>query len=840
MSYQSIDLAELRRTYSDYKNEVAFPHQTESYNALTKIFNFPATQYKGGLLVLPTGAGKTFTAVNWLYNNVVPQNIKILWLAQSSNLLDQAYKEFYQNALTVPHSRNTLNIRVVSSSLSHSNVASIEDSDDILIITTQSAIISYNSEPLNLRGEKLQTKFREFIESNKNNGLFVVLDEAHHAPAYGCRKLLEGIQKTIPNYYLLGLTATPTYTDKKRSGFLYKIFDQEVIYEAKKTKLIAQDILAKPIYIEKQTGREYKVDDSLYERLVRQHKDLPEDIIEKLSRDSARNDYIVHEYFENKDAYRKTIIFADRWYQCKYLETKLREKGVRVESVFSKIDADPGSPEERNKRTASDNERIIREFKEGRFDVLINVRMLAEGADVPDVKTVFLTRQTTSSILFNQMMGRALRGKKAGGGENKADANIVLFMDDWKRLIYWSKPDGGTEDSQPVRGYYPLELISIRLIEELSRQIESGIVINPRPYLEFIPVGWYQAQLTMNTSDGTHDELQNFTEFIMVYDFNKDKFDKAIDYIKNNYHEEWSDEKLDDTTILPQISEIISKFFDPEQDDIGETLKSDLIKIARHIASKDEKPEYYSFDVRSEYDLDEVAKNLVDKNPRLIHEELKIMFNKSGSLWKVFYGDYFRFKTAVDAAINGILLKGSLPPPQPLPSTPGIEPPFALKRQVILRDGERCLCCSRKKGKGIRLEVDHIIPVFMGGRTILDNLQTLCSICNKNKGINAINFRDIHSSPLQTPNELKFPLKSSSEDVGNSLQRIINFFYHCQAVANLYYHIRSSGKYYTTWEIELFTGNNADWLQEQKGELLEYIHNDLDFSHVEDLIITEV
>ena len=59
--------------------------------------------------------------------------------------------------------------------------------------------------------------------------------------------------------------------------------------------------------------------------------------------------------------------------------------------------------------------------------------MLTEGVDVPDVKTVMITRQTTSPIVFTQMVGRALRGKKAGGGEGKDYANIVLFMDRWEK-----------------------------------------------------------------------------------------------------------------------------------------------------------------------------------------------------------------------------------------------------------------------------------------------------------------------------------------------------------------------------------------------------------------------
>src|SRR5690606_8923243 len=149
----------------------------------------------------------------------------------------------------------------------------------------------------------------------------------------------------------------------------------------------------------------------------------------------------------------------------------------------------------RNKRTATDNERIIREFSEGKYDVLVNVRMLTEGVDVPDVKTVMLTRQTTSSILMTQMIGRALRGIRAGGGPHKSEANIVLFIDNWKGLIndVWAHYEGSSEDlPSVVRGYRPLEYISIDLIDKISRQIDNCLNFSPAEFIEYIPVGWYQ------------------------------------------------------------------------------------------------------------------------------------------------------------------------------------------------------------------------------------------------------------------------------------------------------------------------------------------------------------
>ena len=442
---------------------------------MKKCFDFDKGQGKGGLLVLPTGAGKTFTTVKWVCDNVVPRNIRVLWLANSFYLLNQAFREICHYACWIPEPRQTLNIRVVSSNPLHDSPSDILLTDDVVVMTTPTAIKNLNSTAEDRSGNRVITNFRKWIEEGNKSGLFVVLDEAHHAPAHGCRHLLigsddlqPGIRKIVRRTNLLGLTATPTYADDSRKGWLGKIFEGGIIYQADKAKLVHQGILARPNFISRPTGNEFYVPDDLYNRLVREHKDLPEDIIEKLANDSRRNDFIVQEYVQNKERYGKTIIFADRWFQCVYLKTKLLERGIKADAVYSHIEADPGSAEGRNQRTASDNDRILEEFrneknKDGseKLDVLINVRMLTEGADVPSVRTVFLTRQTTSQTLMTQMIGRALRGREAGGAD---EANIVMFMDEWKRLIDWATPaslDGGTEESQVIRGYYPLEYVSI-------------------------------------------------------------------------------------------------------------------------------------------------------------------------------------------------------------------------------------------------------------------------------------------------------------------------------------------------------------------------------------------
>ena len=46
--------------------------------------------------------------------------------------------------------------------------------------------------------------------------------------------------------------------------------------------------------------------------------------------------------------------------------------------------------------------------------MLINIKILIEGTDIPDAQTVFITRETKSDILLTQTIGGALRGPRMG------------------------------------------------------------------------------------------------------------------------------------------------------------------------------------------------------------------------------------------------------------------------------------------------------------------------------------------------------------------------------------------------------------------------------------------
>ncbi|HLD69567.1 MAG TPA: HNH endonuclease, partial [Candidatus Omnitrophota bacterium] len=61
---------------------------------------------------------------------------------------------------------------------------------------------------------------------------------------------------------------------------------------------------------------------------------------------------------------------------------------------------------------------------------------------------------------------------------------------------------------------------------------------------------------------------------------------------------------------------------------------------------------------------------------------------------------------------------------------------LGLRYKVLSRDKFKCVKCgiSPATDHSCRLHIDHRIPFSKGGRTALENLQTLCEHCNLGKG----------------------------------------------------------------------------------------------------------
>jgi len=113
------------------------------------------------------------------------------------------------------------------------------------------------------------------------------------------------------------------------------------------------------------------------------------------------------------------------------------------------------------------------------------VIILVEGSDVPDIQTVFLARETASDSLLMQMIGRGLRGEKAGGTK---DVYIVAFHDTWEKFMGWISPcaldifDKGIEDDSPTDEIIDIEeKIEITPNEEALELLEK-LALGQEPF----------------------------------------------------------------------------------------------------------------------------------------------------------------------------------------------------------------------------------------------------------------------------------------------------------------------------------------------------------------------
>jgi superfamily II DNA or RNA helicase len=816
--FRTYDLTQVQKQPKD-----PAAHQHEALGKLHEWFQSkPKPDNAGGILLLPTGGGKTFTAAHFLCTDPLPSGYKVLWLAHTHHLLEQAFFGL-ESEVKLIHQRNSskqqLNVRVVSGTKGHFRPSHIESNDDVVIGTLQTVTRAQ---------ENKLPQLRAFLEA-AGEKLFVVFDEAHHSPAPSYYRLIKNLREHHKQIYLLGLTATPIYTDKKKNGRLKELFTKGILYQVSPERLMADRILAKPIFDNPRTNFTPEFDETQYNKWIRDYQDIPESIITELAQNQYRNAVIAKTYADNKERYGKTIIFADRWFQCEQLREFLEQqvKGIKVGTVYSHVDAAPGSADARNKITKDENSRVLEAFRNDLLDVLINVRMLIEGTDVPNVNTVFLTRKTTSKILLTQMIGRALRGPKFGGTEQ---ANIVSFVDDWQQAIKWAEYDPLEETPSideviRVSERQQIQLISVELVRRLISQMDSGININPVPFITFMPIGWYRVEFETLIEES--EDVEMVQRLIMVFENERDSYQRFIEYLKQIDLINFIEPSVKFETQQQQIEHWQKQFFGNFENHIGGDQLTNLFHIALHMAQNEkDPPDWFDFEQRDEHNLDKVAQNFMDERLSRGEEDDKLTeeYYREDRFWKTIYYSYELFKSQYNACVEWILAKkrqgkdinNSNPGFKDVPPPP-VEPSQQDKRRVKKRDNYHCLCCGEDNKR--RLVVDHINPKYFGGSNELYNLQTLCRICNQLKGIEIIDFR-IHKTSLSSKAATfidldNLPVKEQVEQLDRSYvylfyRRYINFFYRCAAVKSM--EIGGTWANWLSWKISLHEGNNPRWL----------------------------
>ena len=105
------------------------------------------------------------------------------------------------------------------------------------------------------------------------------------------------------------------------------------------------------------------------------------------------------------------LVFATSVAHAKILAAKLGDKGIKAAAIDATT-----SPGQRRK--------TIDDFRSGHIRVLTNYGVLTQGFDAPATRAVVVARPAYSANVYQQMIGRGLRGPLNGGKETCLILNV--------------------------------------------------------------------------------------------------------------------------------------------------------------------------------------------------------------------------------------------------------------------------------------------------------------------------------------------------------------------------------------------------------------------------------
>jgi superfamily II DNA or RNA helicase len=144
--------------------------------------------------------------------------------------------------------------------------------------------------------------------------------------------------------------------------------------------------------------------------------DYPEyssEFLKKLSEDNRRNIPIVERLIELTEDKKQVLYFGTSRDQSLLIYAVLTKMGVKAMHVDART----------NKQF---RKAIVQKFREGDINIICNFNIFTTGFDAPNIDVIFIGRPVNSPVLYNQMVGRGMRGVKMGGKEN---LKLIQVMD---------------------------------------------------------------------------------------------------------------------------------------------------------------------------------------------------------------------------------------------------------------------------------------------------------------------------------------------------------------------------------------------------------------------------
>ncbi len=202
---------------------------------------------------------------------------------------------------------------------------------------------------------------------------YILIDEAHRVAAPTYQKILNHFAPK----FLLGMTATPERMDKQN---IYEIFDYHLAYEIRLKDALNEQMLAPFHYV----GVE---DYTVGEQVITETSKLKDLVAEK------RVEYVLKQldYYGYCGEQAKGLVFCSRQEEARDLAELFSQAGHPSCALTN---------EDSQKRRAD----VTQQLENGEIEYIFT-----EGIDIPSLNQIVMLRNTQSSIVFIQQLGRGLR-----------------------------------------------------------------------------------------------------------------------------------------------------------------------------------------------------------------------------------------------------------------------------------------------------------------------------------------------------------------------------------------------------------------------------------------------
>lgn len=372
------------------------------------------------LVQMPTGTGKTKTTMHTVINYYIFALKKkglIIWMAHTTELLEQAYRTFKD--VWEHLGDGEINVYQISGK---SELDLKQGKMEGIAFCGISKLIAIMKNKPGL--------FSKLAE----NCCLIVFDEAHKAAACETSKLVKMLMEHAgTDRTLIGLTATPGRTTAQSfdNQILSNMFenrllgiDLKTVYQMNASELQVQNTEVEDNiiqYFQKQhVLAKIRKEELVYERQFTDqelaqikvqmrengYRDFNKKTLELIGKNKSRNFAIMDRLrILHQEGY-VTIVFT-----CSVEQAKLLSAMLTLEDISNALVTGDMSMIER--------QRAIHRFKDRKnsTNIIINYEVLTTGFDATNINCVFIARPTQSVVLYSQMIGRGLRGSKMGGND---------------------------------------------------------------------------------------------------------------------------------------------------------------------------------------------------------------------------------------------------------------------------------------------------------------------------------------------------------------------------------------------------------------------------------------